>query len=105
VALVDDWVPVSAGTALNLGAASLVIIAAYTCAVSAVRVGDLAVVAPFRYTSLLWAMGIGVLVFGEPLDALTITGASIVVATGVYSFYRERRLAKAEAAAQGVAKG
>jgi len=95
-AFFEDWVPVQTDIALNLGAASVFIIAAYFCAVAAVRVGDLAVVAPFRYTALIWAMLLGVLAFGETLDGMTLAGAALIVATGMFSFYREQQLAKAQ---------
>jgi drug/metabolite transporter (DMT)-like permease len=54
------------------------------------RTGEMSVVAPFRYTILLFAIVLGFVVFGEVPDTLTLVGAAIVVATGVYTFYRER---------------
>ena len=54
------------------------------------RVGELAVVAPFRYTSLLWAILLGWAVFGALPDLQTWVGSAIVVASGVYVFMRER---------------
>ena len=53
-------------------------------------------VAPFRYTSLVVAMVLGVIVFAERPDGLTLLGAGIVVATGIYTFYRERARARDE---------
>lgn len=99
VALFQDWQPIDIKQGVLFLGASLTIIVAYFCAVSAVRVGELAVVAPFRYTALVWAMLLGVLIFGEPLETLTLIGACIVVVTGIYSFYREQALAKAKAPA------
>jgi drug/metabolite transporter (DMT)-like permease len=48
-------------------------------------------VAPFRYTALLWAMLLGYLVFGDVPDGIMVTGASIIVLSGVYTFYRESK--------------
>jgi drug/metabolite transporter (DMT)-like permease len=59
---------------------------------SAMRVGDISAVTPFRYTRLVFALVIATLVFGERPDALTLTGAGIVVASGLYTFWREARL-------------
>ena len=87
-----DWAPLSGKAAAQLGAASVLIIGGYLFSVSAMRVGEIAVVAPFRYASLLWALVLGYLVFGDWPSPLTMTGAAIVVATGVYTFYRERNL-------------
>jgi len=96
-----DWQPLTGASAAKLAGASVFIIGGYLFSVSAMRVGEIAVIAPFRYTSLLCAIVLGLLVFAEWPDALTFLGAGIVVATGVYTFYRERRLSAA--AAQRVA--
>jgi len=85
-----EWAPLTRVGAGQLASAAVFIIVGYTCAVAAMRVGDVAAVAPFRYTSLLWALVLGFLVFGEWPDTVTLVGAGIVVATGIYTFYRER---------------
>ncbi|MES2144823.1 MAG: EamA/RhaT family transporter, partial [Pseudomonadota bacterium] len=64
----------------------------YITAVASMRVGDIVVVAPFRYTALLWAIVLGWALFGTLPDALTLVGAALVVATGIYTFWREARL-------------
>ena len=58
--------------------------------IMALRSGDISAVAPFRYTALPWAMLLGYLVFGDRPDAMMVTGASIIVGSGLYAFYRER---------------
>lgn len=98
VSIFVDWAPITGIHVFQLSGASLFIIGGYTCAVAAMRVGDVAAVAPFRYTSLLWALILGLLVFGEWPDGLTLVGAAIVVGTGMYTFYRERALANKAAA-------
>jgi drug/metabolite transporter (DMT)-like permease len=57
----------------------------------ALRSGDISAVAPFRYSALLWAMLLGYLVFGDVPDAMMVAGASIIVLSGLYAFYRERQ--------------
>ena len=52
--------------------------------------GDISAIAPFRYTALLWALLLGYLVFGDVPDGMMVLGASIIVASGLYAFYRER---------------
>jgi S-adenosylmethionine uptake transporter len=56
------------------------------------RVGDVSFVAPFRYTGLIWALVLGWLVFGDWPKPLTLIGAGIIVATGLFTLYRERAL-------------
>ena len=60
--------------------------------VAAMRIGDTAVVTPFRYTRLLFSILIGVLVFDERPDTLTFVGSAIVIGTGLYTFMRERKM-------------
>ena len=92
------WVPVDGGTALNLAGAMVFVIGGYVFSVAAMRQGEIAVIAPFRYTSLLVALVLGYLVFGEFPGPLTLTGAGIVVAMGLFTLYREARLKRRRAA-------
>ena len=70
----------------------------YQCIIMALRTGDISAVAPFRYSALLWAMLLGYLVFGDRPDAMMVTGAAIIVLSGLYAFYRERVRARPVAA-------
>jgi drug/metabolite transporter (DMT)-like permease len=67
----------------------------YYCIVQAMRVGEASAVTPYRYTRLLFSLGVGVFVFGERPDALTLMGAALIIGTGLYTFLREQRLARA----------
>ena len=89
-----DWVPLSAAAAAKLAGASVLIIGGYMFSVMAMRVGEVAVVTPFRYTSLLWALVLGFVVFGDWPGPLTLLGGAIVVAMGIYTFYRERAVSR-----------
>lgn len=88
----QPWESVSTRSAACLAAAGLCLSVGYITSVAAMRVGDITAVAPFRYTAMIWAILIGVFAFGETPDAWTIIGAAVIVAMGVFSFYRERRL-------------
>ena len=57
---------------------------------AAMRVGDVGVVTPFRYSRIVFALVVSVLVFGERVDATMLVGASVVVASGLYTLLRER---------------
>jgi drug/metabolite transporter (DMT)-like permease len=61
------------------------------CLTHAFRMAPAATIAPFEYTALLWATLLGFLVWGELPDSITILGASIVGASGLYIIYRETR--------------
>jgi len=89
VAFQDEWVAVSPSVALRIAFAALLLVGAYQCIVIAMRSGDIGFVAPFRYTSLLWAIALGWLMFDEWPDRLTIAGSTLIVAMGLLSLYRE----------------
>jgi drug/metabolite transporter (DMT)-like permease len=67
-------------------------IAGYYSITSAMRLGEVAVVTPFRYTRLLFALILGFLVFAERPDAATLLGGAIIVASGVYTIVRSARV-------------
>jgi drug/metabolite transporter (DMT)-like permease len=68
---------------------------------AAYRVGTANVVAPFEYTSMLWAIILTFLVWGTAPDIYTFIGALIIVASGVYVLSRERVRSKRPIAAKG----
>ncbi|GGB42044.1 membrane protein [Roseibium aquae] len=90
--LVKGWVPMTAGSWLYLTVAAGFIMVGYVFIIAAMRAGDISVVAPFRYSIVLWAIVLGFLVWGDIPDAMTIAGTLVVVLTGIYTFFRERRL-------------
>lgn len=67
-------------------------VAGYYAIVAAMRVGEVSFVTPFRYSRLIFALIIAVTLFDERPDALTLIGASIIIASGLYTLLRERRL-------------
>jgi len=89
-----DWQPMARGDFVLLAFAVFAIIGGYLFSVMAMRVGEIGAVAPFRYTSLLAALLLGVFVFGEWPDTWTQIGAMIVVATGLFTLWRERKSAR-----------
>ncbi|MCG7628620.1 DMT family transporter [Epibacterium sp. MM17-32] len=74
----------------------LAIIAAFGfCAtlllVTAYSFGEAAVVAPMQYSQIIWATIFGALLFDESVDLLTLVGAAIIIASGVFIVLREAR--------------
>ncbi len=94
--LLNDGMPVAMDAptwGLMVGAAAFGVGGYYAVTVAA-RLGDVSHVTPFRYTRLLFALAIGVTFFSERPDQLTLLGAAIVIATGLYTLLREARLRK-----------
>lgn len=89
----QPWVAVPTLALFQLLAAAICILVGYLASVMVMRVGDIGFIAPFRYTSLIWALVLGFIVFEEWPDWLTMIGAAIVVATGIFTYWRERQLA------------
>lgn len=74
---------------------------AYWCLTAATRAGDVAVVAPFRYSRLVFAILLGILFLGERPDATMLIGAALIIGSGLYTLARERRLAARRALSSG----
>lgn len=88
----------------QLGGAICIGTLAYMLIVGATRIGEISVVTPLRYSRLVFAMAIGITVFGERPDTLTFVGGAVIVASGLYAIFREaqaRRRARASLAPQG----
>ena len=97
--IAEDWAPLDGQSALYiLGAGGMVIIG-YVCSIMVMRVGEVGFTTPFRYTGLVWALLLGWFVFGDWPAWQTLLGAAIVVATGLFTLYRERVARKALARA------
>lgn len=69
-------------------------VAGYWAITAAMRIGEVSVVAPFRYSRIVFALAVGAVVFGERPDAWMLLGVSITVAAGLYIFMREGRARK-----------
>ena len=66
----------------------------HLCLIRALQLAPASVVAPFSYSSLVWAALAGFLFFNEWPDIWTFAGAALIMASGLYIFHRERQLAK-----------
>ena len=53
---------------------------------------------PYSYTILVWATLVGWVGFGDLPDGWTVAGAGVIVASGIYTFYRERVRARQQVA-------
>jgi drug/metabolite transporter (DMT)-like permease len=95
------WKPVDAIHAVGIVATAILVSTAYITLIGAMRAGEISFVAPFRYVALIVALLVGYAAFDERPDALMLAGSAIVIASGIYTFHRERvraRMAAASAA-------
>ena len=84
------WSPMDAATIALLGAAACLVLVGYQFIIKAMRVGDISFIAPFRYTALLWAILLGIVIFHDMPDLPMIVGATVIVGSGLYMLLRER---------------
>ncbi|WP_018688193.1 DMT family transporter [Ahrensia kielensis] len=85
------WQPMTIKTLGTLIIAAGFLFVGYHFIVLAMRDGDIATVAPFRYAALLWAILLGYLIFEDLPDFWTIIGSIIVVGSGLYAIFREHQ--------------
>jgi drug/metabolite transporter (DMT)-like permease len=80
--------------AIVLVCAAIIGLTGYFLIVLATRKGDVSVIAPFRYSRLLFSLVLASLILGEMLTLPILLGGLLVVSSGIYTFGRERRLFK-----------
>lgn len=85
----NSWVPMGWTELATMALAASFLFVGYQCIVLAMRTGEVAYVVPYRYTSLLFSILLGYLFFAEVPDQYTIIGSIIVIAMGIFTFYRE----------------
>ena len=74
------------------------------CLISGHKLAPASVLSPFIYTQLIWVTVLGYLVFGNLPTGLTLAGAAMVVGSGLYLLYRERKMGQ-HAASEGAVEG
>jgi drug/metabolite transporter (DMT)-like permease len=92
LSLPGGWVGVSLREGVLICGAAASLVVGYNFVVMVMRVGDIGFVAPFRYVSLLVALVLGWAAFGTIPDPLTMVGAGLVVASGLFTLWRERKV-------------
>jgi drug/metabolite transporter (DMT)-like permease len=85
------WQPVTATAAAWFVAAGVFNATAHFLLIEALRLGEAAVIAPVRYTSLIWATLIGFFVWRELPDAWVVAGSAVIIASGIYMIRTEAR--------------
>jgi drug/metabolite transporter (DMT)-like permease len=84
------WVAPAAPDLLLLAGIGILQVATLFCVVRSLQLADASVVAPYQYALILWSVLFGWQMFGEVPDAYTLVGAAIIMAAGLYIFWRER---------------
>lgn len=93
LSLVEGWRAFALRDLALLAMAASFLMGAYWLIVDAMRHGEMSLVAPFRYTGVLYAIVVGYLVWGDVPNALAWGGIALLVASGLFVLYRQRRRA------------
>jgi drug/metabolite transporter (DMT)-like permease len=91
-----SWKTPTAFDLLPLAMLGLLAMLAHVMVNWAFKLADAAVIAPLQYTQLFWAIVFGWLVFGDFPSIAKFIGAGLIIASGLYIFFREKKLQKHE---------
>ncbi len=81
---------------LLMGFAGALMGAAHYLHIEAFRLAEAAVIAPFKYTNMVWGVLLGFVIWGHLPGPWVVGGSLVVITSGLYIFYREHRLALAQ---------
>jgi drug/metabolite transporter (DMT)-like permease len=88
------WVTPPPRDLVLLGLLGMVAMVAHVCVNRSLKLAPASTVVPYQYTTIVWAVLFGYLVFGDVPDAWMLAGAAIIIGAGLFIFLRERRLAR-----------
>ena len=89
----SPWQPVTAIVAAWLVLNAILNLSAHFLMIHALRIADASLVAPFKYTGLIWAFLLGLVIWGYTPDLWTIAGTILIVASGLYALGRKPKAA------------
>lgn len=87
-----DWRPLTGAGVFWMLVLGVVAISAHLMIIQAMKLAPVSVLAPFQYTLLLWGIVMGWAIFGDVPGWNVLAGAAVIVAAGLFIFYRERRV-------------
>ena len=91
ITVFTGWEQPNTSTLLLLASGACFLSLGYVASVNAVRTGDISFTAPFRYSVLIFAIALQIIVFGDVPDGFTFVGSAIVGAAGLYALAHEQR--------------
>ena len=92
------WVPPTAPDLALLALLGMVAMVAHVCVNRSLVLAPASAVVPYQYTTIVWAVLFGYLVFGEVPDAWMLAGGTIIIGAGLFIFVREQQLARRDRA-------
>ncbi|MGL4438211.1 MAG: DMT family transporter [Bosea sp. (in: a-proteobacteria)] len=90
IGMAETWQPLALKETLYLVGAALFVAAGNYSIIVAYRDADVSLVSGFRYTVLVFAILLGILIWGDWPDLPALAGASLIVGSGLYTLHRQR---------------
>jgi drug/metabolite transporter (DMT)-like permease len=90
------WVTPSPRDLVLLALLGMVAMVAHVCVNRSLKLAPASVVVPYQYTTIIWAVAFGYLVFGDVPDLAMLLGAAVIIGAGLFILARERRLSRRE---------
>lgn len=100
VSIFQGWQRPTAQTLALLVTAACFLAVGYMASIKSIRTGDISFSSPFRYSVMVFAIGLQIVVFGDVPDAMTFVGSAIVTAAGLYTLLHERSTVAFEASSR-----
>ncbi len=91
------WKAAPLSDAAQLALLGIVAVTALLAVNRSLKLAPASVVVPYQYTLLVWAAVLGYLVFGDVPQPHVAIGAAIIVAAGLFIFFREQRVGRSDA--------
>src|SRR4051812_36510760 len=92
------WITPDLGSLVLFAAAGCISVSALLCVNRSLKLAPASVVVPYQYSMIVWAVMLGLVVFGDVPSPAPVLGASIIIGAGLYISLRERKLGHAEGA-------
>ena len=89
--LFQNWTLPTVEIVWGLSATALFLIVGILFNVMCMRIGEVGFVVPFRYSIIIFAIIYGIIFYNEIPDLTMISGTIIIISTGLYTLYRERK--------------
>lgn len=96
LAAFEPWAMLNVRSLILIGLSAVLLTIAYLAITVAMRSGDVSVSSPFRYSIVVWALLIDLVIFGNRPELSMLIGMGVVVASGIAMIVREHRLKHAD---------
>ncbi|HYH38723.1 MAG TPA: DMT family transporter [Azospirillum sp.] len=99
------WTPPGLFDFLLLGALGVVALGGHAAMNRSLQISPAAVVVPFQYVSIVWAVVLDLVVWGTAPSLQVALGATLIIASGLFVFHREQTLKRGRAVEAGSGLG